>query len=115
MHLVDVSAELPGLARAPGVADWKVIPDSKSGQAEIVERPQNGAKERVHNDKKLPLSLWPYGDEKQKNIDRWCVRRLLAQLDALSLRLYPHLNNSGGFFVAVLEKSAEPEASTSKR
>lgn len=73
MHLVDVSAELPGLKRAPGIASWQVIPDSREDKNEAIERPTNGAASRVVNDKKLPTTLWPYGDEKEKNIDRWCV------------------------------------------
>ena len=40
---------------------------------------------------KVAGSMWPQGDEEQLGIER-------------CMRIYPHLQNTGGFFVAVLEK-----------
>lgn len=39
-------------------------------------------------------------------LDRWQGRRLHPQLSR-ALRLWPHRNDTGGFFIAVLERSAE--------
>ena len=36
---------------------------------------------------------------------RLCIKRLIAY----SLRIYPHLQDTGGFFVAVLQRKSRPE------
>ncbi|KAI9092882.1 hypothetical protein DFS34DRAFT_632211 [Phlyctochytrium arcticum] len=84
MRLVDVSAELPELKRRPGLATWTY--QSKSGQyyskLEDVPHPDN---------QHIQASMFPPANASELNLER-------------CLRVYPHLQNTGGFFVAVLEK-----------
>ena len=50
---------------------------------------------------RTPKSLWPQGDEETLHLER-CIR------------VYPHMQNTGGFFVCVLEKKPKtPEESAS--
>ncbi|PWN52711.1 hypothetical protein IE53DRAFT_311553 [Violaceomyces palustris] len=46
---------------------------------------------------RTPASIWPKGDEKELGIEH-------------CMRVYPHLQDTGGFFVAVLEKEGDKEA-----
>ncbi|KAG5519581.1 hypothetical protein PMAC_001736 [Pneumocystis sp. 'macacae'] len=85
IRLVDVSDQLPELKRRKGVCVWKVIDNN----GEIIE-----FDERISmNNKKMPRSLWPPSKEEVK---KFSLERCL--------RIYPHLQNTGGFFVAVFEK-----------
>ncbi|OBA19428.1 hypothetical protein METBIDRAFT_45690 [Metschnikowia bicuspidata var. bicuspidata NRRL YB-4993] len=82
VSLVDVSQDLPGLKRRLGVSSWKVF------SKDMVER--EAGDESVH-----ATAFPPSEDEaKRFHLDR-CVR------------VYPHLQNTGGFFITVFEKKAQ--------
>ncbi|KAJ2782940.1 tRNA (cytosine-5-)-methyltransferase ncl1 [Coemansia interrupta] len=101
LRLVDVSAELPELKRRPGLATWKVM----TRDGELHETPASIAtnamprSHRRHVDAFFPL-------------DR-------ARMDALHIercmRIYSHLQNTGGFFVAVIEKVAPISVNEKKK
>uniref|UniRef100_UPI00398EE944 RNA cytosine C(5)-methyltransferase NSUN2 isoform X2 n=1 Tax=Pristiophorus japonicus TaxID=55135 RepID=UPI00398EE944 len=89
LELIDVSSELPGLKRMPGLTSWKVMTREGHWYAEWSEVPEN-----KHT--QIRPTMFPSKDpEKLKimNLER-CIRIL------------PHHQNTGGFFVAVLEKKA---------
>lgn len=79
IKLVDVSEDLPGLKRAPGVSSWKVF-------GKDMELREPGAEDVL-------ASVFPPTEEEAKDfhLER-CVR------------VYPHLQNTGGFFITVFEK-----------
>lgn len=84
VNLVDVSKELPGLKYLPGVNSWKVM--SRSGEffsnfSEVPERLQTQIRPEV----------FPPAEAKALHLER-------------CMRILPHMQNTGGFFVAVLEK-----------
>nr|AIC33808.1 Sun [Puccinia cf. psidii AE-2014] len=85
MSLKDVSDCLPTLIRRPGLTTWTVT----------TREPENIQPILTSNDapdqKKYPPTLWPNGREIELGLQR-------------CLRIYPHLQDTGGFFVAVLEK-----------
>lgn len=84
IELVDVSAELPGLIRRSGISQWSVM--GKGGE-------MYHSYDQVPEDfkGKLPESLFPQPQSDSLHLNR-------------CLRIYPHLQNTGGFFVAVLHK-----------
>lgn len=88
VNLVDISNLLPGLKYSRGVTSWKV-----SGREGEMYETFDGVPEHLHT--QLRAHLFPSSPEevKQYNLDR-CIRVL------------PHHQNTGGFFVALLEKSA---------
>lgn len=89
IRLVDVSTELPELKRKPGLSTWKVT--NKEGV--YLSSPEDIPEERQR--RKFPVSVFPPTTEEVKdmNLDR-CIR------------IYPHQQDTGGFFVAVFEKVA---------
>uniref|UniRef100_A0A670J739 tRNA (cytosine(34)-C(5))-methyltransferase n=1 Tax=Podarcis muralis TaxID=64176 RepID=A0A670J739_PODMU len=78
LELADVSSELPGLKRMPGVTQWKVM--TKDGQWQTQIRP----------------TMFPLKDEE----------KLKALHLERCFRILPHHQNTGGFFVAVLIKKS---------
>jgi hypothetical protein len=88
IRLVDVSDQLVELKRRPGLHTWKVT--NKEG--EYLESHES-IPDRQR--KKFPASAFPPTEEEVKefNLDR-CIR------------IYPHQQDTGGFFVAVFEKVA---------
>ncbi|KAG0348939.1 hypothetical protein BG005_011244 [Podila minutissima] len=86
LELVDVSHELPELKRRSGISDWKVF--TKEG--EIVDSMEN-VPETAKG--KFYPSMWPPKNAGDLHLER-------------CLRIYPHLQDTGGFFVAVLKKTA---------
>jgi len=90
MSIKDVSACLPTLIRRPGLTSWTVTTRDPNkirpvaSPNDLIDLPTN---------KKYPPTLWPSGNEVKHGLER-------------CLRIYPHLQDTGGFFVAVLEKSA---------
>ncbi|RLV95421.1 hypothetical protein JA1_001034 [Spathaspora sp. JA1] len=88
IRLVDVSQELPGLIRRKGINDWKVF----GKDMDIKERGAEG----------IPDSVFPPNEEEVKEFNlEYCVR------------VYPHLQNTGGFFITVFEK-IDPETTTKR-
>jgi multisite-specific tRNA:(cytosine-C5)-methyltransferase len=56
---------------------------------------------------------WPSKNVESLNLPRWYVLYFLFEnasflTNIYSIRIYPHLQDSGGFFVAVLERIREP-------
>jgi tRNA (cytosine34-C5)-methyltransferase len=85
LELVEASDMLPGLLRRPGMSNWKVMSKDGSWYDSFAQVP---------NDKRDSFkdSMFPAED---------CAAMGLEKC----LRIYPHLQNTGGFFVAVLQKT----------
>ncbi|CAG8445380.1 7521_t:CDS:10 [Funneliformis caledonium] len=82
--LLDVSDRLPELRRAPGMTSWKVM--NKEGEW---VNSLDDINPRFR--KKYSKSLWMPPDVENLNLTR-------------CLRIYPHFQDTGGFFIAVFEK-----------
>lgn len=126
VEIVDCADMVPALQRRPGMTTWKVVPgkgqhlaqsapkESAEGEATEGETAEKAlppmpwveswdALQALDADlaSRTPTSLWPQGDEDAMHIER-CIR------------VYPHLQNTGGFFVTVLtKKSTTPDESVS--
>ncbi|OLY84455.1 tRNA (cytosine(34)-C(5))-methyltransferase [Smittium mucronatum] len=116
LEIVDVSQELPHLIRRPGMTNWKVFDangverfedeiepsilqetnpsDDEAVSPPLDEPPKDGETEIKYF--RPYSSLFPPKNADKLHLDR-CVR------------IYPHLQNTGAFFVAVLEKKSEFE------
>lgn len=83
IRVVNCENELPGLVRRNGISDWKVF-------GKDMEIREKGAQD-------VADSTFPPTEEEAKkfNLEN-CIR------------VYPHLQNTGGFFITVLEK-IDPE------
>ena len=93
MSLLAVPELLPSLIRRPGLTTWQVL-DNTMTEA---PHPSLGPSSRGTLDKKGQMkiwapTLWPNGKEEERGMDR-------------CLRIYPHLQDTGGFFVSVLIKA----------
>src|SRR5579862_2939532 len=86
VEVVDVSQELPELKRRPGMQSWKVF-DSNS---EEMERTEVTPGEKI-----LETMFPPTSDEED----------IKSQLSRC-IRVYPHLQDTGGFFITLLKKKA---------
>ncbi|KAI8600563.1 S-adenosyl-L-methionine-dependent methyltransferase, partial [Dissophora ornata] len=86
LELVDVSDTLPLLKRRPGLSDWKVF----TREGKIVDTFEDVPKDA--KGKYFP-SMWPPKNAGELHLER-------------CLRVYPHLQDTGGFFVAVFKKTA---------
>ncbi|KAJ1948559.1 tRNA (cytosine-5-)-methyltransferase ncl1, partial [Linderina pennispora] len=90
LKLVDVSSELPELKRRPGLNTWKVM--TRDGQLfdkfEDIPAGEHGRNRRKYSPRFFPL---PEHEMEKLHMER-------------CLRIYSHLQNTGGFFVAVIEK-----------
>jgi multisite-specific tRNA:(cytosine-C5)-methyltransferase len=107
VQLVDCSEYLPNLKRKPGLNQWKVLDTSTingedkinhmfTSWAKFVETKEKYEKEepgRQFSNKIIPGVFPPIArsDDERIPLER-CVR------------VYPHLQDTGGFFIAVLEK-----------
>uniref|UniRef100_A0A8C5KHW1 tRNA (cytosine(34)-C(5))-methyltransferase n=1 Tax=Jaculus jaculus TaxID=51337 RepID=A0A8C5KHW1_JACJA len=89
LELVDASAELPGLKWMPGVSHWKVMTRDGQWFAEWDEVPHS------RHTQIRPTMFPPKDPEK-----------LQAMHLERCLRILPHHQNTGGFFVAVLVKKS---------
>lgn len=89
IKLVDCTDELPGLVRRQGISDWQVF-------GKDMEIREKGKCEDV------PETCFPPSKEES---DEFHLDRCL--------RVYPHLQNTGGFFITVIEK-LDPEGTTSE-
>ncbi|KAI0217226.1 tRNA (cytosine-5-)-methyltransferase ncl1 [Massospora cicadina] len=81
IRLVDSSQMLPELQRCPGLTSWKVF-IKKDVEIKSYDELEPADKKK----KWAAPTLFPP--------EKWCI----------SIRIYPHLQNTGGFFVTVFEK-----------
>ena len=90
LELVDVSERCPNLKRCPGLLSWKVLNDE--------------CEEKNENRKRFRETMFPPRvDDEDRAVLKRCVR------------LYPHLQNTGGFFVAILRKTRRGEEDNERR
>ncbi|KAL9077256.1 MAG: hypothetical protein Q9157_003447 [Trypethelium eluteriae] len=99
--VLDCSSELPGLKRVPGFSDWKVMDKS----ARIWNSWDEVEKVKAEGDSESP----------RKGVDG-LLESMFAPTTAEGIssiplhhcmRVYPHLQDTGGFFITVLEKRSE--------
>lgn len=87
IRLIDVSNELQQLKRNPGIVKWMMKDRDGSVYSSFEQVPEEKKKYIVE-------SMFPSKDIQSYGMEK-------------CLRVYPHLQNTGGFFVAVLEKINE--------
>jgi len=95
LELVDLSDQLPGLKRVPGMSTWKV----SDIHGNVIPSLKDVRKRHI---KRFLPSMFPPSEEEVERMD---LHR--------AFRVLPHHNNTGGFFVAVLRRrnSASGEGS----
>ncbi|PPR07386.1 hypothetical protein CVT26_013702 [Gymnopilus dilepis] len=91
-ELVDVSSKLPHLDRRPGLTSWRATAD-RTGATTFATY-EDFMKSSVDDSLKAKMSEghWPPQDAESLNLQR-------------CMRIYPHLQDTGGFFVAVLKRT----------
>ncbi|KAM9434239.1 RNA cytosine C(5)-methyltransferase NSUN2 [Clarias gariepinus] len=89
LELADASADLPGLKYMPGITSWKLMTKEGQWYSEWSEVPT------TRHTQIRPSMFPPTDPEKLKSM----------QLERC-MRILPHHQNTGGFFVAVLVKKA---------
>jgi multisite-specific tRNA:(cytosine-C5)-methyltransferase len=103
-ELVDVSESLPSLIRRPGLTKWhpttgRDLKFFDTYEEYVASLPGGKGTAR------LVRSHWPPTEE--LGLERWCgnsAEHLAFGLTAkYSIRIYPHLQDTGGFFIAVLQ------------
>ncbi|KAF8634819.1 hypothetical protein AX17_004071 [Amanita inopinata Kibby_2008] len=98
-ELVNVSDKLPELKRRPGLTSWR---PTVSRNAEVTYQSYIefvGAPIEPMLKSKLSEGHWPPTNVEQLNLHH-CVR------------IYPHLQDTGGFFIAVLERKKSVKSSS---
>ena len=92
VQLMETKDLLPGLKRSPGLKQWKVM--DKTGRIwsdwASVEKQQD--EHGIEGLSRLEAGMFPFDD--QLPLDR-------------AMRVYPHSQNTGAFFIAILEKKSE--------
>ncbi|KAL6945422.1 tRNA (cytosine-5-)-methyltransferase ncl1 [Hanseniaspora vineae] len=92
IRLVDCKDKLKGLKRAPGVSDWKVFDRNMELQNEF----------NAENPKMKKSYFPPTQEEKEEFQLQHCVR------------VYQHMQNTGGFFITLIEKYNPQETETAE-
>ncbi|GMT27546.1 hypothetical protein PFISCL1PPCAC_18843 [Pristionchus fissidentatus] len=99
LRLVDAHPRLPGLKASRGVSTWKVFDREMAEYATFADVPKEGPLVRA-----LTESMWPPTEEEAKEMNLQNVMRLL-----------PHQQDTGGFFVALIERVAEDKEEEERR
>ena len=100
VKVVDCSNALPGLKRTPGLRKWKIV-DKKGRIFSSWEEYSEATKDEDLDEKmKLVQGMFPLGSETDEN----------AAPTERCLRVYPHFQDTGGFFITALEKLSEIRA-----
>lgn len=98
VKIVDVSNELAGLKRAPGLKSWKVMDREGRMWNNWQEVEEQREKEGISGLGRIAVGMFPpTGQNADIPLER-CTR------------IYPHLQDTGGFFITVLEKLSEIKA-----
>ncbi|KAF7348468.1 S-adenosyl-L-methionine-dependent methyltransferase [Mycena venus] len=92
-RLVDVSAKLTALHRRPGLTSWRPTDKSLCTTYDTYDTFMATCTEGEVVKAKMTRGHWPPEDVEKLDLPR-------------CLRIYPHLQDTGGFFVAVLERAS---------
>ena len=92
VKLLSTADQLPALKRSPGLNDWSIM--ARSGQ--IYESWPEAQQFEPEGSKVVPGMFPPEADER-------------IPLENC-MRVYPHQQDTGGFFIAILEKQSEVKA-----
>ncbi|KAL6051390.1 tRNA (cytosine(34)-C(5))-methyltransferase [Balamuthia mandrillaris] len=117
LELVDVSQEYPELKRRPGLYTWKCMHKNEENKWQWYD---SHASLPPMRRAKVASTCFPPSEEEARavHLERWYVLFFLILFVAFlpsfayvffslqSLRVYPHLQDTGGFFLAVLRKVA---------
>ena len=121
-HLVDISDRLPALIRAPGLSRWKVTAEKDINMQNSYEEYLSTLSEQQKAASKVVSTMFPPANEGTLHLERWFVNvdygssmEITDEITPYSWRIYPHQQNTGGFFVAVLERVPKPKPSGTKR
>lgn len=121
MSILPVSEELPGLVRRPGLTTWRVLdnsladaphPSTSSAStpapetSEDIEVESKDATSKSKGKESHPNNQDKKGARKTWLASLWPPAEEVAKQQGLehSLRLYPHLQDTGAFYVCVLVK-----------
>jgi multisite-specific tRNA:(cytosine-C5)-methyltransferase len=96
VDIIDCSKELPSLKRAPGLTTWNVMDREGRTWNSWKEVQEYRESKGISGLGRLAEGMFPPSSEE-----------LLLER---CLRVYPHLQDTGGFFIAVLEKKSEIRA-----
>ncbi|TIA97272.1 hypothetical protein E3P94_02927 [Wallemia ichthyophaga] len=99
MSLVDAAEERPQLKRKEGLKHWHVNTARDGidfGDRDLLIENARDERERDRLNDKLPRTMWP---PSQQDADNMLLERCL--------RVYSHQQDTGSFFIAVLEKKEE--------
>ena len=105
VEIVDCSTELPNLKRAPGMKDWKIMDKSAriwSSWKEVEDFAKENAEGVIPG--RVVETMFP----RLEGSD--CADLPLERC----MRVYPHMQDTGGFFITVLEKKSEFKARNEK-
>ncbi|KAE8333422.1 S-adenosyl-L-methionine-dependent methyltransferase [Aspergillus sergii] len=98
VQIVDCSNELPGLKRVPGLKTWKVMDRDTRMWNTWEEIEEHRASQGISGLGRVAAGMFPpTGENADLPLER-CIR------------IYPHLQDTGGFFITVLEKKSEIRA-----
>ncbi|EDQ86689.1 uncharacterized protein MONBRDRAFT_38306 [Monosiga brevicollis MX1] len=92
VELVDCSGRHPDLARRPGVYSWKVYDDDMREFPDFAATQHDSVSPNTR--KIMRPTMFPPSPDVAESL---CLERCM--------RFYPHLQDTGGFFVAVLRKT----------
>ncbi|KAJ5774794.1 Methyltransferase (Ncl1) [Penicillium paradoxum] len=98
VKIIDCSQELPGLKRAAGLKNWKVMDREGRMWSSWQEIEQHRDQEGINGLARLAEGMFaPTGETADLPLER-------------CMRVYPHQQDTGGFFITVLEKTSEIKA-----
>lgn len=98
VNIIDCSQELPGLKRKAGLQSWKVMDREGRIWSSWKEIEEHKEKEGINGLARVAEGMFPpTGETADLPLDR-------------CMRVYPHLQDTGGFFITVLEKTSEIKA-----
>ena len=101
VDLIDCSASLPELKRVPGLQQWRVMDKEGKLWQSWQEVEEHRAKEGSDGLARLSEGMFPPASTSDKSVNFPFVK---------CMRVYGHLQDTGGFFITVLEKLSEIKA-----
>lgn len=99
--LIDCSASLPDLKRKSGLRNWKVMDKPGKLWQSWQEVEEHRAKEGSNGTERLAEGMFPPASTSDQGVEIPLNR---------CMRVYAHLQDTGGFFITVLEKLSEIKA-----